>query len=102
MVFLSKLPIDEIIYFRAEAKQVIAGKENNEVIVDYTMKILEDKLANEFVRVHRNALVNKKYIASMFQDSSGQNCIQLDSSERIFPVSRRHLASVRKLFKSEL
>lgn len=100
--FLSKLPIDEVIYFRAEDKQVIAGKGDNEVIVDYTMKMLEQKLLNDFIRVHRNALVNRQYIVSLYQDESGQNCIKLKNDNHIFPVSRRHLSAIRKLFKSEL
>ena len=100
--FLSKLPIDEIVYFRAEDKQVIAGKGESEVIVDYTMKVLEEKLLNEFIRVHRNALVNRKCIASLYQDNSGQHCIDLKNVDRVFLVSRRHLSGVRKLFKSGL
>lgn len=100
--FLSKLPTDEIIYFRAEDKQVIAGKAETEVIVDYTMKVLEEKLSNDFIRVHRNALVSRKSITGLYQDESGQNCVEIKNTNRNFLVSRRHLSEVRKLFKSQI
>nr|WHW29628.1 putative autolysis response regulater LytR (response regulator transcription factor) [uncultured bacterium] len=87
-------------YFRSEDKNVYGGlKDGSEVLVDYTLKMLQEKLAVEFVRVHRNSLLNVAALAALGRDDHGQASVTMQECTRVFPVSRRHLAGVRKCFR---
>jgi two-component system, LytTR family, response regulator len=53
----------DVAYFKAEEKYVSAftndGKEN---IIDLTIKVLEEKLPRNYLRVHRSIIINTHYI----------------------------------------
>ena len=70
-----------------------------EVIIDETLRDLEDEFGERFVRVHRNALIARHHIDGLVKDETGQMCIKLKGVEDLIEVSRRHLPSVRKLIK---
>ncbi|MEM7359815.1 MAG: LytTR family DNA-binding domain-containing protein [Pseudomonadota bacterium] len=97
--FLAKLPIAEILYFRAEDKSVVAGLLDKEVIVSYPLKQLEQKLTEGFVRVHRSALVNSRYFDKLVKTDEGLDVLSLQQTSTEFVVSRRHLGKVRTYFK---
>jgi len=96
--YLARLPTSEIIYFRAESKSVIAGLFESEVVVEYTLKTLTETFASEFVRIHRNSLVNKNYFQGLTRRQDGQYELSLLNSDRTFLVSRRHMKDVKILF----
>ena len=54
---LERLPIDEVLYFRAEQKYVVARYRDGEALLDESLKSLEEEFGERFVRIHRNALV---------------------------------------------
>lgn len=90
---------DQILYFRAEDKIVLAGLiDAGEIVVDYTLKALTTKLLGGFLRVHRNTLINKFYLSQLKRDSAGQVWVTLNQSEQSFVVSRRHASTVKKYF----
>ena len=90
---------DQILYFRAEDKIVLAGLVDGvEIVVDYTLKALTERLPGGFLRVHRNSLLNKFYLSQMKRDSAGQVWVTLNQGEQTFVVSRRHASAVKKYF----
>lgn len=97
--YLAKLPIADILYFRAEDKAVVAGLIDKEVVVAYSLKHLEQKLADSFVRVHRSALVNNRFLDKLVKNDEGLDIVSLQSSDAEFVVSRRHLTKVKSYFK---
>ena len=101
--YLAKLPVADLLYFRVEGKSVVAGlMDSTEVIVDYTLKTLEESLAKGFIRVHRSSLVNKRYLKELISDDDGQKAIKLSHTELVFQVSRRHLKQVKEVFNEKL
>ena len=71
-----------------------------EIIVDETLRELEDEFADLFVRVHRNALVAKHYIEGLVKDTDGQVRVRLKEADDLVDISRRHLPAVRKMIKT--
>lgn len=55
-----RLPVAELLYFRADQKQVLLRTVGSSLLIDDSLSELEDKLTalgGRFIRVHRNALV---------------------------------------------
>jgi two-component system response regulator AlgR len=97
---IENVDIEKIVYFRSVDKHVFAllvGR--GEVLIDFTLKELESKFALSFVRCHRNALLNRSYLAKLSRDEDGKSFVQIKDCETLFQVSRRHLADVKKCFR---
>jgi len=61
---------------------------------------LEQEFADQFVRIHRNALVARCYITGLGKDDGGHAQVSLAGVEQTLEVSRRHIADVRKLVRA--
>jgi len=71
-----------------------------ETIIEDTLKSLEEEFADDFLRIHRNALIRKNKIEALQKQEDGRFLLKLADMEEGLEVSRRHLSSVRKLMKS--
>ncbi|MEO1033546.1 MAG: LytTR family DNA-binding domain-containing protein, partial [Bacteroidota bacterium] len=60
-----------------------------------SLKALDEKLDDNFIRVHRKALVNAGFIEELYT-SSGSTYLTLKNKIQI-PVSKKNLSVVRKL-----
>ena len=94
------IPVDDVRYFQADQKYVTVRHGEGEIIVDETLKELEEEFGERFIRVHRNALVAARFIIGLNRQSDGHYQIQLKDVEETVDISRRHVASVRKVVKS--
>ncbi len=99
------IPIDSIRYFQADQKYVSVGFfENNtatEVLIEESLKSLEQTFVNTFIRVHRNALIAECYITGLDKDKEGAHWLCLQDMQHKLEVSRRHLSEVRKIIKDK-
>ena len=101
--YLSKLPVTDLLYFRVEGKSVVAGlMDGKEVVVDYTLKALEESLVKGFVRVHRSSLISKRSLKELISRDDGHKEITLHHTDLVFQVSRRHLKKVKEAFNDKL
>jgi two-component system response regulator AlgR len=98
---LKLIPIEEILYFRADQKYVTVRHMNGEVLIEEALKSLENEFAAKFLRVHRNALVAKEYIQGLEKRSDGSLEIVLKGSSEHLEVSRRHSPDVRRYLTGE-
>lgn len=97
---IRSLPIEDVIYIRSESKNSYAGLlAGNEVVLDFSLKDLEQEYATHFIRVHRNALVNIMQICGLIKAEDGGYSVELGSSAKRFDVSRRHLKQVRDVLR---
>ncbi len=97
---LELVPIDEIIYFKADQKYVTLKTDDHEYLIEESLKALEEEFASSFVRIHRNALISEKHIAGLSKNEAGHQCIVLNDTNDVLEISRRHLPSIRKKLKS--
>lgn len=90
------IPVENIYYFLADQKYVTVRHKNGSVLIDETLKELETEFADQFIRIHRNALVAVVYLDGLELISSGQYQVRLRGLDERLSVSRRHLSTLRE------
>lgn len=90
------IPIENIYYFLADQKYVTVRHKNGSVLIDETLKDLEQEFANKFIRIHRNALISLDYLDGLELVASGQYQVRCRELEEKLAVSRRHLPMLRE------
>jgi len=93
------IPIDSIYYFHAEQKYTVVYHEEGEVLIDDSLKSLEQEYENVFFRVHRNALIAIDRIERLASTEEGHK-VYLKGLETGISVSRRHAAGLKNLMRS--
>ena len=99
---LKVINTDDIIYFRAEHKYVQAVSHDDSVLLDDSLKALEQEFHATFIRIHRNALVNISSISSVQKSSSGQLHLHLLGTDTTLIISRRHHAKLNKHLRQRI
>ncbi|MGH8456648.1 MAG: LytR/AlgR family response regulator transcription factor [Stenotrophobium sp.] len=100
---LVRIPVEDIIYFLADQKYTTVCHLHGEVLIEESLKTLEDDFVPWFLRVHRKALVATRFIAGLERDRQGdqQHRLRMKHSARALPVSRRRLAEVRRFLTGD-
>lgn len=97
---LELVPVDEIIFFQADHKYVTVRYRGGEVIIEDSLKSLEDEFGDRFVRVHRNALIASNALIGIEKDGDGPMLAVINGAEEKLEISRRHVADIRRYLKS--
>ena len=92
--------IDDIYYFHAEHKYVDVRYTSGELLIEESLKSLEQEFADRFIRIHRNALVATQYLSGFSKNKQGHWHVSFRDIDKTLEVSRRHTALVRKLIKN--
>lgn len=90
------IPLDEIRYFLADHKYVTVRHEQGEVLIDETLKELEEEFGDRFIRIHRNALLSLNHLEGLEVVATGQYRVRIRGLEERLTVSRRHLPELRE------
>ena len=90
------LAIEDICYLLAENKYLIAATAQHKIIVEDSLTRLEQEFAEDFVRVHRNALVAIRHIQALHHEKTGGWSLQLCGIEQSMTISRRMLPHLRR------
>ncbi|NCI78221.1 chemotaxis protein CheY [Acinetobacter tandoii] len=90
------VPVENIYYFLADQKYVTVRHKNGSVLIDETLKDLEQEFGQQFIRIHRNALVSVHYLEGLELINSGQYQVRCRELDERLSVSRRHLPYLRE------
>jgi len=90
------LTVLDVRCFLAHQKYVTAVHGKGETIIDEALRDLEAEFANQFLRVHRNALVGTRFIEGLERAAPRRYQVRLRGVARRIPVSRRCAPSVRR------
>ena len=95
---LVRVPAEDIVYFLADQKYTTVCHLHGEVLIEESLKTLEDDFAPWFLRIHRKALVATRFISSLERERGGEqhHWLRMKHSTTPLPVSRRRLAEVRR------
>ena len=93
---LRLIPVEEIRIFQADNKYVSVHTPEGEVLIEESLKSLEEEFADRFLRVHRGALVARAYFKALAKDAAGHTVAVVSGVELRPEVSRRHGADVRR------
>lgn len=96
-----RVPLNEVYYFRADQKYVSLISERGERVVDESLKVLEERFADQLLRVHRNTLVLKRKVSKLTRDGDGSFHLSLGDLDEPILVSRRHVKAVKQLFADD-
>jgi two-component system response regulator AlgR len=97
---LQRIAVEDIHFFRAEQKYVVARHREGEALLEESLKSLEERFGGRFLRIHRNALVARERVTGLVKEPDGRCLITLADSEDRLEVSRRHLPEVRRFLKT--
>ncbi len=96
---LQLIPVTEIRCFRAGDKYVAVQFDDGEMLIEESLKSLEEEFGERFIRIHRNALVALPYLEKMDKDADGKSYVRLQGVPEPVQVSRRHVAVLRRLLR---
>ncbi|RFO95548.1 DNA-binding response regulator [Rhodoferax lacus] len=96
-----RLPLDEVVYFKAELKYITVRTALRSFILDTSLNELEEKYGARFMRIHRNALIARhaaRALQKHHDPEEGEGwALRLDGVSELLFVSRRQLAAVREM-----
>jgi two-component system response regulator AlgR len=96
-----RLPLSGVIYFKAELKYITVRTAARHYILDGSLNELEEKYADRFMRIHRNALIARSAARALQKHNDPEEgegwALRLDGVSELLFVSRRQLAAVREL-----
>lgn len=95
----SPIPVDQIIYIESNQKKTWFYTADGQYSTIYTLKNIEQRLPDSFLRIHRSYIVNISFIQQISRDISSnliltlknQNCCALTISQTFIPSVRRTL-----------
>ena len=95
-----RLPLNEVLYLKAELKYITVRTARRSYILDGSLSELEERHADHFMRIHRNALVARRAVRRLekhFDPEEGECwAVRLDGIDELLAVSRRQLGAVRQ------
>lgn len=97
---LELIPLDEIVYFKADQKYVTLRTHDQEYLIEESLKTLEQEFTPLFIRIHRNALVARQLLNGLTKNNEGHVCVSFNDIDDLLEISRRHLPIIRKQLKT--
>lgn len=96
-----RVPLAEVLYFKAELKYVTVRTATRSYILDGSLNELEAQHARLFIRVHRNALVARRAMRALEkhmdpEEGEGWAVRLTGLDDELLAVSRRQLPAVRE------
>lgn len=96
---IRRLPLEQISYLQADSKYVTIHHTSGEYLSEESLKTLESRYPDYFLRIHRNTLVALNSLLGLEKGPDGVMYARLAACSNPLPISRRHLAEVRKRLK---
>ena len=92
---ISVLPVSAVRYFHADNKYVSAVHPDGELLIDDSLRDLEQEFASQFLRIHRNALVALQYLQGIERHGVAAYRVKLQGVAVGPQISRRYLPALR-------
>ena len=92
---LHVIPVDEVLFFRAEDKYTTLYHEDGETLILDPIRKLDQEFGNRFIRIHRNALIAAEYFTGTHM-YKGRHYATLTGTDIRPMISRRRMPVVRK------
>jgi len=96
----SLIEVNNIYYFLAEENYTILRWQDGEILINDTLKDLEQEFQGQFLRIHRRFLIAINRIETLVKEKNGHFHIRLRNIPEPLEVSRRQLSTVNKLLKN--
>ncbi len=97
---LRLVPVEDVMYFNAGQKYVTMRHRGGRELIDESLRALEQEFAPDFIRIHRNSLVARRYVQAVERSAEGQLLVRLTDSDETLQVSRRHAAEALRQIRT--
>ena len=94
-----RIALDEVICLLAEEKYVVVQHRRGELLIEESLRQLEEAYPDQLIRLHRNCLVPPARLLGLKTLADGRVLARLDGTELNPEISRRNLPAVRKLLR---
>jgi two-component system, LytTR family, response regulator AlgR len=94
-----RMALDDVICLLAEEKYVIAHRQGDQLLLDESLRQLEETYPDQLIRLHRNCLVPAHRLIGLKTLTDGRVLARLAGTEFSPEVSRRNLPVLRKLLR---
>ena len=94
-----RIALDEVIYLLAEEKYVVVQHRRGELLIEESLRQLEESYPDQLIRLHRNCLVPPARLLGLKTLADGRVLARIDGTELSPEISRRNLPMVRKLLR---
>lgn len=94
-----RIALDEVICLLADEKYVVVQHRRGELLIEESLRQLEETYPDQLIRLHRNCLVPPTRLLGLKTLADGRVLARLDGSELSPEISRRNLPAVRKLLR---
>ena len=92
-----RIPLEDVVYLTADEKYVAVHRVGETLLIEDSLKSIEATFPDRFVRIHRNCLVPAARLLGLQRDARGEMHALIAGTDDAPEVSRRNLATVRKL-----
>ncbi|MET0008515.1 MAG: LytTR family DNA-binding domain-containing protein [Candidatus Thiodiazotropha sp. 6PLUC9] len=96
---LTTVSLDRVIYLRADSKYVVARHSDGELLLEASLKALQEQYGDWLLRIHRNALVARRYLTGLEKGRDGICRAVMQGCDETLEISRRHLPEVRRIIR---
>ncbi|MCI0750194.1 MAG: LytTR family DNA-binding domain-containing protein [Nevskiales bacterium] len=94
---LVRVTAEDIVYFQADNKYTVVHHLHGEVLIEESLKTLEQDFTPWFLRIHRKVLAATRFIVSLEHGADPEShLVRLRHAAVSLPVSRRRVAEVRR------
>ena len=94
-----RLALDEAICLLADEKYVVVQHAGGELLIEESLRQLEESHPQQLVRLHRNCLVPSARLLGLKTHADGRTLARLAGTDLCPEISRRNLPAVRKLLR---
>ena len=94
-----RVALADVLCLLAEEKYVIVQHLGGELLIEDSLRQLEEAYPDQLIRLHRNCLVPATRLTGLKALSDGRVLARLDGTENSPEISRRNLSAVRKLLR---
>lgn len=94
-----RIALDEVICLLADEKYVVAHHRRGELLLEESLRQLEENFPDQLIRLHRNCLVPPPRLLGLKSLPDGRVLARLDGTDLSPEISRRNLPAVRRLLR---
>ncbi|TAL90761.1 MAG: response regulator transcription factor [Rhodanobacter sp.] len=94
-----RIALDEVLCLLADEKYVVVQHRGGELLIEDSLRQLEEAYPDQLIRLHRNCLVPPPRLLGIKTLTDGRVLARLDGTDSNPEISRRNLPAVRKLLR---
>ena len=91
-----RIALHDVLCLLAEEKYVVVQHRGGELLIEESLKQLEEAHPDQLIRLHRNCLVPRARLVGLRNLPDGRVLARLEGSDHSPEISRRNLAAVRR------